>query len=637
MSLLYVRPKVVFRHGAIFGKTIRPEYTVSCRTLSIAYSDRTQTLDFGFPYAIADSLPDFTKPCDLSFRDITKLRAREIISLSERLREPLVVFWSGGIDSTLALTALLQEGVDPANVRVLYSESSVEEYPLYFETVIQNKIQCELLTELVSYEIDTGISVTGELGDQIFGLLLTSLNEDGTDFEALTQDYRPWFLHRLEQGYQTLLSINARDDLKDHFGHCPPSEVAAQVLEYLEPQFQKAPNDIRTVHDLLWWIQISLKWQPKSLEDIGAIHNGEQTERIQHFFQTPEYQLWSFHNYRNAIQDSWVSYKWHAKEIIREFTGDDYYAESKTKHNSKQHVTQDVPGAVAKRKNYKALSQDGSIMSSLTTEEPKHHARENNGVLAKLGKIVWSDPESQWASEKWATHTLQGRFDRDDYPETLNFSDSAITDDDLNPAVRLQRLRALFLNDTDITDQGVRHLTSCALLRGVGLSGTHVTDNVVSILREFPKLYSLVLSFTQLSDQGMKAIAEIHTLRRVWVDYTSVSSDGLMGINKLKDLSLLSLRRTQVTDEGLESLQSLAHLKRLYLDECAITPKGVCAIQRYDSLEELRCCGTNLTEEVLPELRKYRELKVLDLSLTRITQTAVAQLRQELPGTAIYR
>ena len=92
-----------------------------------------------------------------------------------------------------------------------------------------------------------------------------------------------------------------------------------------------------------------------------------------------------------------------------------------------------------------------------------------------------------------------------------------------------------------------------------------------------------------------------------------------------------------MTDAGLEALQSLAHLKRLYLDECAITPKGVCAIQRYDSLEELRCCGTNLTEEVLPELRKYRKLKVLDLSLTRIPQTAVGQLRQELPETAIYR
>ena len=183
-------------------------------------------------------------------------------------------------------------------------------------------------------------------------------------------------------------------------------------------------------------------------------------------------------------------------------------------------MTQDVPGAVAKRKNYKALSQDGSIMSALTTEEPKHHAHENNGLFAKLGKIVWSDSKPPWASEKWAAHILQGRFDGDDYPETLNFSDSAITDDDLNPAERLQRLRALFLNDTDITNQGVSHLTSCKLLRGVGLSGTHVTDNVVSILREFPKLYSLVLSFTQLSDQGMKAITEIHTLRRVWVDYT---------------------------------------------------------------------------------------------------------------------
>jgi len=638
MSFLYIRPKVVFRHRSFLGYKIRPEYAVSCRSLSIAYTDRTQTLDFGFPYSVLDPLPDFNQPFELSFRDLADQRAHELLALSEKRNEPLVVFWSGGIDSTLVLTVLIQAGADRSNLRILYSDSSIEEYPLFFEKVIRDRLDSEILHELITYEIDNGISVTGELGDQVFGLLLTSLNEDGTDHQSLSDDYQPWFLHRLAQGYQSMLSIHARDDIAEYFHHGKPIDVAKKVFEYLEPQLEKSPISIRSVHDLLWWIQMSMKWQPKSLEDIGGIQNGVQSESIQHFFQTPEFQLWSHQNYREAIGENWLSYKWHAKEIIREFTGDDQYAETKTKHNSKQHVTQDVPGAVLKRKNYKAMRHDGQLITSLNNNSDSIEAPAN--LFSILRGAFWPTQKQKaelWKAERWAPYLIQGTFDEDGMPITVNFSDTSISDSHLIWPNRLSLAKAIFLNDTDISNEGIKNLLNAHKLRGIGLSGTKITNGSAEIFCEFPELVALVLSFTQYSDEGVLSLSRLPNLKRIWLDYTVITPKGLLKFGENQELTHLSLRRTKISDSSLDFVRDLPNLSHLFLDETPITSAGIKKIQRYSSLEVLRCCGTVISEDTFSEFQKYENLKVLDLSLTQTSQTAVENLRQAMPDTNIFR
>ena len=57
--LCYVRPRVIYRHSHIGGNLVRPEYAISSRAFGIAYIDRTETLDPGFPYRVLEPLPDF--------------------------------------------------------------------------------------------------------------------------------------------------------------------------------------------------------------------------------------------------------------------------------------------------------------------------------------------------------------------------------------------------------------------------------------------------------------------------------------------------------------------------------------------------------------------------------------------------
>ncbi|MEO1999490.1 MAG: hypothetical protein ABGZ17_29955, partial [Planctomycetaceae bacterium] len=104
----FVRPRVIYRHRCLGRNLVRPEYTVSSKAFDIAYVDRTRTLDLGFPYEVRQELPDFRTPFAENFESLVNQRAIELFEFAQSTGRPLTVFWSGGIDSTLVLCALLK-------------------------------------------------------------------------------------------------------------------------------------------------------------------------------------------------------------------------------------------------------------------------------------------------------------------------------------------------------------------------------------------------------------------------------------------------------------------------------------------------------------------------------------------------
>ena len=364
----FVRPRVIYRHSCLGRNIVRPEYTVSSRAFDIAYIDRTRTLDVGFPYEVRQELPDFRVPFKQNFDSLVNHRALELFEVAQSAGRPLTVFWSGGIDSTLALCALLKhwKGVRrKVPLRVLLSKSSIDEYPWFFENIVRPRCEYNLITALVSYQVYDGIAVTGELGDQVFGLLVAILNEDGSDFGLLQQPYRPFLQKILSDAYRSLVRERNRHDLSRAFGTTDPDAVAKRVIDYLSPQLAACPFPIETVHDFLWWVQISLKWQAKELQDVHPYIKRFNDRYIQHFFNTPSFQMWSYHNRQRTIRGTWTSYKWQAKAYIAAETGDEGYASSKLKHNSKQHVTRDIRSIFRMRTRYKALLADGRVIRHL--------------------------------------------------------------------------------------------------------------------------------------------------------------------------------------------------------------------------------------------------------------------------------
>ena len=97
--------------------------------------------------------------------------------------EKITVSWSGGIDSTCALCALIETCDDwRKRLRVIYTDTSVLEYPEFhanFVSQIEDNVLCtetELFNVQIPRSLKDSLVTSGECGDQIFGSMILASN-----------------------------------------------------------------------------------------------------------------------------------------------------------------------------------------------------------------------------------------------------------------------------------------------------------------------------------------------------------------------------------------------------------------------------------------------------------------------------
>ena len=135
--------------------------------------------------------------------------------------------------------------------------------------------------------------------------------------------------------------------------------------------------------------------------------------------------------------------------------------------------------------------------------------------------------------------------------ETVELShNESVNDDALQWLSRLTSLRTLYLYNTEVTGNGLEHLTDVPL-------------------------ESLELSRSPVTDDGLEHIGAIATLEYLGLKNTQISDSGLSNVSKLQKLRELRLTNTDVTDAGLQELRGLASLDALSLRGTLVTAKGV--------------------------------------------------------------
>jgi len=94
-------------------------------------------------------------------------RANELLSLDQRI----AIMWSGGIDSTCVLAALIKNSTNLSQLVIYCSNKSIQENPEFYNKLIKNKIECREVDELdVTNEfIDEHVLLHGDPGDCVFG------------------------------------------------------------------------------------------------------------------------------------------------------------------------------------------------------------------------------------------------------------------------------------------------------------------------------------------------------------------------------------------------------------------------------------------------------------------------------------
>jgi hypothetical protein len=283
--------------------------------------DRTGTLKFPINVEITSNIPKFVH-FSKSYKDVCLDRTKEILNKSMSLDKKIAVMYSGGIDSVLILCLLLQLSTEDQKNKIIVflSEDSINEYPDFYKKYIRGKLQVESVFNL-KYILDTNeyLIVNGQHNDQIFG--------SGN----LSQYVRFFGAKGLKKEYTSTDLLNFYNKLSNNI------ELNKFYVEYFSKLFNKSPIKLTSILDHLWWLDFCLRWQHGKYYYVTFFTKNKllskdymETNYLS-FFDTIEFQLWSMNNLDKRMRDTWESYKYPAKEIIHEFTKDNYFFENKVK------------------------------------------------------------------------------------------------------------------------------------------------------------------------------------------------------------------------------------------------------------------------------------------------------------------
>ena len=291
--------------------------------------DRSGTLETPGLKMIGPPIPDATG-FNKTLEDCMLEEAQRLWDTNRQLR----VYWSGGIDSTGVLVALMRtaKGDDLDRLTMCYTGddqfvsgiSSLTEYKLFFEKFIDGKLNVErihvgdkpqnfysggsdlILSSSASQHLaksakDEYICVTGELGDQLFGS--AAFGNDNDLINATSKE----FLKGKE--YQEYI-----DDIEKFNDACP---ISTEKLT-----------------DMLWWWNFAIKWCEVRFRASLSVEDGSYLKNVIHFYDTENFQKWSISNPDKKIKKTEQSYKWLLKDFIYDYTKDTDYRDNKVKVGS---------------------------------------------------------------------------------------------------------------------------------------------------------------------------------------------------------------------------------------------------------------------------------------------------------------
>lgn len=221
-------------------------------------------------------------------------------------------------------------------------------------------------------------------------------------------------------------------------------------------------------------------------------------------------------------------------------------------------------------------------------------------ALEKLKKIKWKDQIV--ARGKVTVPVGEGLIFRGngytcDFPEALD-------------KIEADPFRALMFDDTELDDNGVKHLGRFKNVEWLSLTRTEVTDEAINQAAKMKNLRTLDLGRTMVRGTNLDLLVPLKNLRAIKMPGNNIASGKLKLLAKCPQIVWLDLRRALVTDSDIKALSVLPRVSILDLDY-----------------------NRALTNACLPSLAAFKELHSLSLEETSVTGRALALLK----GTKVRR
>lgn len=307
-------------------------------------------------------MPSYDKNFNLNFSDISDLRALDIKKIINDTDRTVMVQWSGGIDSTVAMVSLIKNlsTSELSKVTVSMSGDSLLENPNFYNNFIKDKFKIVNSENMLfndykekynAYCIgaDTGDCMFGsELGNKLYPRmkfiqndidnLYHSVSSKDVDYTAYKSIIIQYFNNNLKNAALQLKQYSIFDKSL--------SEMLPGDEKFGEMFYEKIVNNIKTssvpiysLHDFFWWTIFSGRYLFCSLRGPIAYSVGTNKESLINdcliqWFNTDEYQLWSMNNNNNGEKLTGPTqglYKTACKKYIFEFDKDEWYYHHKIK------------------------------------------------------------------------------------------------------------------------------------------------------------------------------------------------------------------------------------------------------------------------------------------------------------------
>lgn len=326
MKLVYYLPHALYNDKIFVNNEVEIYKTFSQMfNPSISLIDRSKSIKCP-PIEIKNLYPFAEWGPTQSFDELSFSRFDNLLSTAMSLNKKLIIFYSGGIDSTLIAALALSHpnfNLYKDQIYIAYNEESIKENYNFYQQYLLPNFQNNLISSNGYYSLiadDNNMCITGEFADNIFGsLTLKSYMDNTGDFAAI---HKPF----LDTGLQWLLKKIKNTEKIDH------------MAELLLTIINQSPRKLISNHDCFWWLNFVLKWQAVKFRLAShapsPILVNKIAKNVIHFFDTYEFQNWAVNTEELKVDNDWYSYKMPAKKIIYDINKDDYYFKWKTKYPS---------------------------------------------------------------------------------------------------------------------------------------------------------------------------------------------------------------------------------------------------------------------------------------------------------------
>jgi hypothetical protein len=196
-------------------------------------------------------------------------------------------------------------------------------------------------------------------------------------------------------------------------------------------------------------------------------------------------------------------------------------------------------------------------------------------------------------------------------------------------------VQVISLDNSMITDKGVRAVLDCTNVTWLNLARTGITDETLKKLSAFKKLDWLSLEKTKVTAAGLNTITHL-PIQELKMGNCELSEDSFKAFGNMTTLKELWLSDAKMKGEWLKHIATLPRLKSLNLTRADFDDVSAKYVSTIPNLESLTLNYTKLGDAGFKQLLALPKLEALFVDETKVSKEVYQKAKREHPKLRLY-